>query len=194
VDRVLLQVDILFCFAAFLLGSLPLSHWSEKLLQHKTSKMRRQILTLCLNIIKGVLPVALGASSWFAVWLGSQTGMSLEFSPAVLWAVGFFTLLGHSFCPWLGFRGELGLDVFFGFVLVVSPVAAVGGAIGFVLAYWNSRSVGFASLVGPGVAAATYLVFGTIGAHLWLGGAMLFLLFSRMQAEMDKVLLGSSAG
>jgi glycerol-3-phosphate acyltransferase PlsY len=119
-------------------------------------------LVLLLDAAKGALPAL--AARWLfpgAGWLHV--------------AVGLAAVLGHVFCPWLGFRGGKGVATALGVFGALAPAQVAFGAAAFALALAAARVVAVASILG--VAAATLAALLGLGAHPYSAGlAATFLL------------------
>lgn len=98
------------------------------------------ILVFVLDLLKGLLPVALLPP--------------LVFSPAnpdgVHWqvATGIATVLGHMFPCWLGFRGGKGVATALGVVAWLAPWPTLAAAGMFALAFLLWRIVSLGSILG----------------------------------------------
>ncbi len=144
---------IFWALGAFLLGSVPFG----KLISQKTAGIditvkgsrnigatnvareigiRWGLLTLVLDILKGLIPIILFASfSSRAGQLSYEIGLS---------AVGLCALLGHQFSLFLKFRGGKGVSTALGVCLGVSPLAAIFALLLFILVVskWQFVSLG----------------------------------------------------
>jgi len=99
------------------------------------------VMVLALDALKGAAP------TWTAVFL----------LPGERWAhaaVALAAFLGHVFPPWLKFKGGKGVATGLGVLLVLEPVAALGGFLVYAVlfAVWRVSSVG--SLAAGAVATA----------------------------------------
>lgn len=74
---------------------------------------------------------------------------------------------------------------------MLSPVAGLVGAAAFALTFYTKRIVSLASLVGLMTASAVHLVLHPIGAYLWMGGAIVFMILIRHESNIDALLHGS---
>jgi glycerol-3-phosphate acyltransferase PlsY len=85
------------------------------------------ILVFALDALKGLVPAVVGS------WLLSRkfgTDEEVTFAIARL-LVGLCAILGHSYCPYLGFRGGKGVATSLGVCLGTSPELTVPAAVGF---------------------------------------------------------------
>lgn len=115
-------------------------------------------LCFALDFLKGLLPT-LGAG----LALGTLGTVPREAEANWIWlACMVAPILGHVFCPWLGFRGGKGVATGAGALLAVFPVmtiAGLGAALTFFAVFRLTRYVSAGSLAAgmsliPGVGAA----------------------------------------
>lgn len=77
-------------------------------------------------------------------------------------AVALAAFVGHLYPVWLKFRGGKGVATGLGVFLVLSPWAAIAGAIAYIVAYFATRISSIGSLLGTAVCAlGTFFAFGT---------------------------------
>ena len=183
---------------AFLLGSLPFGYWLGRL---KGVDVRKQgsgnigatnvgrilghgwgYLVFALDFVKG----------WLGVWLAQKIG-----DPADLWVVtaGLFSVLGHVFTPWVGFRGGKGVATSAGVLLALTPmvgliVAGVWGAV-----FLVSRIVSVASLLA---ATAFPLLVHQMDpgrpALQWAAWVLALLVWIRHRDNVKRLLQGKENG
>lgn len=178
--------------AAFLSGSLPTgyligrargidirAHGSGNIGATNVGRVlgpRAWLLCFSVDFLKGLAPVlAVGLLAGLAGrWNVSAQDMSLWL------AVMVAPILGHMFCPWLGFKGGKGVATGLGVVLGVFPVLTVAGAAAFAvfivgLKVW--RYVSLASLLAACTLPISLAVVaayrrasieGPMGASPWL--------------------------
>lgn len=115
------------------------------------------VLCTILDALKGLAPTVA-----FGVYAGLMGGVPAP-ADALAWiAVMLAPILGHVFCPWLGFKGGKGVATGLGSLLGVFPVLTLAAAVA--LAAWlivfaRTRIISLASLVAgfaitPGVLLA----------------------------------------
>jgi glycerol-3-phosphate acyltransferase PlsY len=183
-------VPLLLCAGAFLLGSLPFAALG----------VRGRAATFALNLAKGALPVFLASSPWTrGIWERLESALGAEligqegFPAPLLWAIGFFAVLGHCYSPWLRFRGGKGVSAGFGVFLILSPFAAAAGLVAYGFAFALRRSGALASVAGVATLACAHLVIGPVGVQLWFGAAIVFLVLLRHEADIDALLTDREA-
>jgi glycerol-3-phosphate acyltransferase PlsY len=137
-----------FFAAAFFLGSIPFGQIISRRVAHmditrmgsrnigatnvaRELGMKWGVLTLALDVLKGLVP----AASFRFLFPESHLGLSL---------IGISALLGHQFTPFLRFRGGKGVATALGFFLAVSPIATLLALCVFLLAVylWDFISLG----------------------------------------------------
>ncbi len=96
------------------------------------------VLVFVLDAAKGALPCLL----------------ALETDPDWAPAVGFASIAGHVFSPFLGFRGGRGVATSAGVFGVLAPVGLGVAAFAFLVGWMAVGAVGFGSLLGAGALVA----------------------------------------
>jgi len=194
---------------SFLLGSIPFGVivariFHVKDLRHKgsgnigTTNVARVagfwpagFITFFLDMSKGMLSIVLampvGCNLLIRI-LGGTESDQFELSPVVIWAAGFFSVLGHCHSPWLHFRGGKGVATGFGVILTLSPVSALVGVCGFFMMFYHKRIVSLSSIAALILTGIVYLVIHPVGMHLWVGAALLLLILVRHEANIDALL------
>ena len=145
-------------------------------------------LTLFLDIGKGTLAVFLVHPFGIFLWGKFQLLSGYEFSTFSVWLVGLFAVLGHCYSPWLHFKGGKGVATGLGTVLLLSPIAAAAGIAAFIITFFSKRTGSLASIAGLLVASTTHVVFEPVGAHLWLGAIMVFIILLRHESNITALL------
>jgi len=117
------------------------------------------IACFVLDALKGALPV-LGFGLWADLW-----GIPLADAaagPTTAWVtVAAAAILGHVFCPWLGFKGGKGVATGFGSMAAMWPLLTLpmlGALLGWVILIAISRYVSLASVVAAFVPPAVILI------------------------------------
>lgn len=126
------MTDILLIITAYLVGSFPSAYLVGRIFNkgdirkqgsgnvgamntYRVAGLLPGIITVILDILKGVLPVALALT-----FTGNQ---------AVIFACGILAVLGHNYSIFLRFKGGKGLATTFGVFIVLSPLTIVFTAI-----------------------------------------------------------------
>lgn len=159
-------MGILACYcAAYLLGSLPFGFWVARARGVDIAR-RGSGNTGATNVARTLgkgpgalvlaLDVAKGAAPAYAAPGLVQAGWLPDGFPHALW-LGLAAVLGHTFSPWLGFRGGKGVATGLGAVLASCPVPGLAGLATFALVMLSIRIVSVGSLLGAFVIWATTL-------------------------------------
>ena len=146
------------------------------------------LLTFLLDLAKGALPVSLLGHAASADLLQHWLGTSVEIGTVFVWATGFFAVLGHCYSPWIHFKGGKGVATGFGVFTALSPLSALVGGITYGLVFWDKRIGSLGSLAGLTAASIAYLVIKPTGPELFVGAAMVFLIFLRHESNIDALL------
>lgn len=167
----------LIIIAAFLAGSIPFGlliarakgvdirkHGSGNIGTTNVGRvLGRRFFFLCfaLDLLKGLLPtLAMGAA------LGALGAFTMSMHDAAWWlGAAVASILGHVFCPWLGFKGGKGVATGLGALLGVFPLLSVAGGVAtvvWILAMLLWRYVSLASII------AAITLAPTIGLAWWL--------------------------
>jgi glycerol-3-phosphate acyltransferase PlsY len=167
--------------AAYLLGSIPFGLILAKLFAGSDIRKSGSGNIGATNVARVVGPAA-GVSTLLldaakgaaAVWLA---GRFSEQNSTALMLAGVFALLGHCFPIWLRFKGGKGVATALGVFLMLSPMAALGSLLIFILVSvaWRYISLGSVSaaaampllmyfLWAPGHAPPLVVDFGTLFA------------------------------
>lgn len=88
------------------------------------------VYALLAHDVRFAVPLAIDALEWFAVMLAP--------------------ILGHVFCPWLGFKGGKGIATGLGALLAVFPImtfAAFGALLVWLFTFSRTRTISIASIV-----------------------------------------------
>lgn len=200
----------LILLVSFLLGSIPFGLFVARVFKVKDLPQRGSgnigatnvsrvvgfwpagFITFLLDVIKGALAVLLAmpmGSRALAMILGiGSEANPVEVGQTLSWAAGFFSVLGHCYSPWLHFKGGKGVATGLGVVLVLSPISALFGLVGFALTFMHRRIASLSSIAGLILTATAYMVLNPVGVHLWVGAAMLFLVLIRHEANIDALL------
>jgi glycerol-3-phosphate acyltransferase PlsY len=150
---------ILLLLGAFLLGAIPFGFLAGKLLKGvdlrthgsgnigATNTLRvlgtvPGIVVLLLDVLKGYVPVVLAHA--------------LRLDPWSVMGAGLAAILGHTFSPFLGFRGGKGVATSLGVLAGLSPVVAGGVLLVFALVVGATRYVSLGSILAAAAQAAFF--------------------------------------
>lgn len=156
---------ILFCIGAYLLGSIPFGLLIAKIMgvdirKHgsgnigatnvtRTLGKKLGILTLCLDVLKGWLPVTVSATLL----------QGHENSEQVLAATALCAFLGHCYSIFLRFKGGKGVATAAGAFLALCPQALAIALFSFILIVWRTGFVSAGSLTAALVMPVMQLFF-----------------------------------
>ncbi len=135
--NMLLQI-LLLTLAAYLLGSVPFSHlitkWRTGLMIYEVGEgnVGSRNVWHVVGRPWGVLAFVLDALKGLAVYL---SWLALDVPVWALGLAGIIAVLGHQFSLFLHGQGGKGLATILGFMLGLSPLAALGGLALLGLAY-----------------------------------------------------------
>jgi acyl phosphate:glycerol-3-phosphate acyltransferase len=106
-----------------------------------------------------------------------------------------FAILGHSFSMFTGFRGGKGVATTLGAMLALFPTAAIAGTVVWLIFFYSTRYVSFASiclaLTLPLENLAYSLFTGQpLGLRLWVSAAVAIFIILRHQANIRRLLQG----
>jgi glycerol-3-phosphate acyltransferase PlsY len=185
--------------AGYLIGSLPFGYWL--VLWNRGVDLRSEgsgnlgatnalrvagastgLATLILDVLKGYLAVELA--------------LGLGVSQFVVGAVALAAVVGHSFPPWLRFRGGKGVATAAGALVGVTPAALSVAGVAFVLVLALSRFVSLGSIAAAATVPVAHIaVVGYDGSSsdgsviLWIGLISL-LVVARHHANLRRLWRG----
>lgn len=155
----------------------------------RTSGAGAGIVTMILDIGKGVVPVAVG------IGLGHAAGLAHDDRAWVAAAGGFTAVAGHVWPIWFGFRGGKAVASGFGAALLMNPVAAVALIPVAALIVGTVRIMSVMSIVMPPVLAVTYVVLAVIGvspaAYAVYAVAAAALIVYKHRPNIERLLAGT---
>jgi glycerol-3-phosphate acyltransferase PlsY len=153
---------VLVCVGSYLLGSIPFGVLVSK--RHgvdimaegsknpgatnvwRTLGWRSGLVVFLLDVLKGAIPAAIGVQLFGTVDFGVICGLS--------------SVAGHTFSPWLNFKGGKGIATGFGLLIGSAPIVAVIAFGVFAVLLTITRYVSLSSIVGT---------LSIIGTAFWLG-------------------------
>ena len=201
----LLTAIILIAFA-YLCGSVPFGYWAGKLhgidiREHGSKNIgatnvvrvlgkKVGIPVFLLDMIKGALPV------WLAEYWMADHGASANIATTVAVLCGVASVLGHSFTPWLQFKGGKGVATTAGVLLGMTPWALVIAFSVWFLVLYFSRYVALASIcaaIAMPVAIAIMMTLQGKWNFVLLGFGILMgiLVILRHRANIQRLLAGT---
>lgn len=143
----------------------------------RTTGMPLGVVVMALDILKGVVSVALASS--------------VEGTPSAMAAAGAAAIVGHIYPIWLRFHGGKGVAVAAGVFSVLAPFATVVAASVFLLVVWTSRVISLGSVAAtvtlPSVAMLSGAPGPVVAAATGSGALILF----RHRANVRRILSGT---
>lgn len=148
--------DVVFCIAAYLIGSIPTSVWigkrfySTDVRDHgsgnagatntlRTLGVKAGVVVLFIDIFKGWLAVALAVLSTYPSGSGAKVHLEV--------AMAFAAIIGHIFPIYVGFKGGKGVATTMGIIIGISPIIALLCLVVFALVLIVSHYVSLASML-----------------------------------------------
>lgn len=157
--------------AGYFLGSLPFAYWfglvqNKNLLAEGSGNVGTVnawrvlgavpgLLVLILDVLKGLMAVALGAF------------LARDLNGGLL--AGALAVIGHCYSVWLLGRGGKGIAPAFGVLLAVKPSLLIAAVVLFGIAYLLTRSPYRAVLLAALVLPLSSAFIGGNLAYLWFG-------------------------
>lgn len=133
-------------------------------------------LVFVLDVLKGLAPTLIARQT-------TQT-------QTVWFAVGVVAVLGHSFSPFLKFKGGKGISTLLGTVIGASPFVAAAGFAVFLLVMVATRYVSLASILAVASAVGFSVLFRDEPTMPWLFWVILLLLLYRHRANIKRLRAG----
>lgn len=171
-DLVILLDYLLVVIVAFLIGSIPCGLLIGKFFYKSdprtggsgnigATNMNRLYgwkafaVTFVLDALKGILAVV------FARIVLGFMPYTMYWQPHLLIVLSvLFAIVGHVFCPWLGFRGGKGISTGFGALLAAYPFVAVSILVTFLAGAVVSKRISVGSILGAiGVPVYSFLFY-----------------------------------
>lgn len=186
--------ELLFCVAAYLIGSIPFGLIVGKLVgsvdvrKHgsgnigasnvmRTVGRGAALLVLALDVLKGAFPV------WAA--------LSYLESPAWVAAVAVFAVVGHNWPVFLRFKGGKGIATTLGVLIALDWRVALLLLGVWIASVWITRYISLSSLVGAALLPFLLWLFGSPVEYV-AGGALISLFaFWRHRSNIVRLRLGT---
>lgn len=147
------------------------------------------ITVFILDALKGFLAVEA------AMWLATRSPTARPLTDVLAIVAAAMAVIGHSFPVWLGFNGGKGVATSAGALIAVVPLAALIALVVWVLAFYSTRYVSLASILGAlavpitvGVLAFTHRAYGLV--LLCFCSAMAALVIWRHRSNISRLLAG----
>ena len=175
---------IVYSAIAFLCGATPTAYWTAMRLRgidirkHGSGNAGATNVTRVLgkgpgyfvfviDFLKGLIPV-----------LVYRFSSNLPAEPALL-GVGFFSVMGHVFSPWLSFKGGKGIATGAGMLTAAVPFNFAVSFILWLVFYFTTRTVSISSLAAVLALPISGLFFKQdIKVVLWLACLFFFILWT----------------
>jgi glycerol-3-phosphate acyltransferase PlsY len=191
----------------FLCGSIPFGYWAGKLKgvdirQHGSGNIgATNVIRVCgkpigipvfiLDMLKGFLPVM-----WVKASFASNPAPGMDLASAAAVLTGFAAILGHTFTPWLGFKGGKGVATATGVLVGIAPVAMLAGLAVWLAAFFSTRYVSLASMLAAVTVPVTMAVMmgrsgRWDGVLLGFGVLVALLVILRHRANIKRLLAGT---
>lgn len=185
--------EILFLVFSYFLGAIPFGYILCYLTDKKdirqegsgnigaTNVLRTKgkafgLITLALDMLKGILPILYGLTHFD--------------SPVLIIGGGAAAIIGHLYSVYLKFKGGKGVSTFFGMMAVFHfPSALVFGGI-FLFTYFLTRYISASSIVG--VAAVFFVILFTNVMEVAMIGFMIaILIISKHHGNIKRMIDGT---
>ena len=112
-------------------------------------------------------------------------------APWLVMGVGVAAILGHTFTPWLRFKGGKGIATGAGVIIAVMGWWALAPLGAFLLIAATSRMISLGSLFGAMLVTATICTVPTIRAYWPLGVITLIIVLWTHRANIERILNGT---
>jgi len=183
---------IVAMLVAFWIGALPFGYWIGRLRgvdirQHGSGNIGATNVFRVLGAKAALATLLLDA---FKGWLPTFTVIQATHSDFHALLVGSSAILGHTFSPFMGFRGGKGIATGLGVLLAAAPATAAIAFLVWLLAFWLTRWVSLGSILGAiTVPIAAYWLGHSLPAVAILALAAAIVVF-RHRANMQRILRG----
>lgn len=135
------------------------------------------VVTLCADTAKGALPTVLAATYSGLPWGAPVAGLG--------------AVCGHTFSPFVRFRGGKGVATATGTLLVLAPHALLGATLLFVVVTAGSRMVSLGSLVASAALPVFCWLTGVDGPVLTVALLCGVLIWIRHRDNIARILEGT---
>ncbi len=186
---------LFFCFIAFMMGAVPFGFIAGRMrgidLREKGSgNIGATNVLRVLGKGPGIAVLLLDAAKGYGPVAYSQ-GI-LHLNPWWTLAVGVSSVLGHTYSPFVRFKGGKGVATSLGVLLGLAPIIAGLSLLGFILTVAITRYVSLGSMIA---ASLTAILFWTLPgypiAFKLFGLACVFFIVIRHRANIRRLLNGT---
>jgi glycerol-3-phosphate acyltransferase PlsY len=143
----------------------------------RTTGMPLGVVVMALDILKGVVSVALASS--------------VEGTSSAMAAAGAAAIVGHIYPIWLRFHGGKGVAVAAGVFSVLAPFATVVAASVFLLVVWTSRVISLGSVAATVTLPSVAMLSGAPGPIVAAATGSGALILFRHRANVRRILSGT---
>ncbi len=143
--------------------------------------MKWGVLTLILDVLKGLVPVLLFTTCSFKGDLWSQVGLA---------GVSLCPLLGHQFSIFMRFRGGKGVATALGIYLALSPISCVLGLVVFILVVLKWDFISLGSMVSVGAIPIFLTIFHEPKTVVLASVIMAMLIYFKHGANVERLVGG----
>ena len=143
----------------------------------RTTGMPLGVVVMALDILKGVVSVALASS--------------VEGTPSAMAAAGAAAIVGHIYPIWLRFHGGKGVAVAAGVFSVLAPFATVVAVSVFLLVVWTSRVISLGSVAATVTLPSVAMLSGAPGPIVAAATGSGALILFRHRANVRRILSGT---
>jgi len=185
---------------AYLIGSIPTGYLFAKskkkidLRQHgsgnvgatnvlRTVGKRPAVLTLLIDILKGLIAVTLWAGISYSPKIGLQY-------PEYLAVLGLTVVLGHNFSIFLHLKGGKGVATSAGVLLALCPKLLLVGLLSWIIIFSISKIVSLASIISAIAIPVASFFFTYPAAIRFLIVVLAFLIILTHRANIQRLLKG----
>lgn len=187
-------LDILLIIASYVLGSIPTGVVLSKIFTNRDIRQEGSgnigatnvarvlgkklgILTLAGDLLKGFIPVFIGAYFISSLQLGCLMGLA--------------AFLGHLFPIFLGFKGGKGVATALGVFLYLSPVVILIEVVIFAAVVGISRYVSLGSLLAAATMPIILFILSFPRTVVLLSSAFALLIFIKHKGNIERLLNGT---
>jgi glycerol-3-phosphate acyltransferase PlsY len=148
----------------------------------RTFGKRAAAAVLAGDLLKGILAVLIGCGVAGSTTTGEYTGGYLA---------GLFSIIGHNWPVYFGFKGGKGVLTSFAVVLMFSPVAALLCLAGFIVIVAITKYVSLGSMVCAALFPLMAFMMGEPMMMIWVGAILALLIIMRHGANIRRLIHGN---